>query len=212
MFYALLHTLILVWPTTVQCQNTIPGKFELAGRSGVPPMHAALLPNGNVVFLDKVENYTELKGPNDRMAYSSIYEPEPQSGYRLTPIPVYSNAFCCGGSYLADGTLMTVGGNGPLFWLDDSVGDGFSALRYLYLAEQDKGWQEQKGKQMSSKRWYPSAQTLSDGRIFIAASSLNGLDIRNSSNNNPTYELLDNKGQPAGRSIPMDILVKNQPY
>jgi hypothetical protein len=39
-------------------------------------MHAGLLPNGRVVFLDKVENYTQLKLPNGQFAYSSEYNPE----------------------------------------------------------------------------------------------------------------------------------------
>lgn len=211
MLYCLLYTLLITWPNIVQCQDKIPGKFELAGRSGVPPMHAALLPNGNVMFLDKVENYTEMF-IKQKNFYSSIYEPNPRVGYRLTPVQVVSNAFCCGGSYLADGTLMTMGGNGPLPWLDDSVGDGFAALRYFRASEKEKAWQEYENNEMSSKRWYPSAQTLSDGRVFVAAGSLNAHNIRNNSNNNPTYELLDINGKPEGKSIPLDILERNQPY
>lgn len=106
---------------------------------------------------------------------------------------------------------MTMGGNGPLSWLDDSITDGFDALRYLRLGK-DALWQQKQGVHMDSRRWYPSVQTLSDGRIFIASGSKNGMEIRNYANNNPTYELLDKYGKPIGRSIPMEILVKNQPY
>jgi len=53
---------------------------------------------------------------------------------------------------------------------------------------------------------------LSDGNVFIAAGSLNGLNIYDSKNNNPTYELLDQEGKPIGKSITMDILERNQPY
>ena len=38
-------------------------------------MHAGLMPNGRVVFLDKVENYTQLKLPNGQYAYSAEYDP-----------------------------------------------------------------------------------------------------------------------------------------
>ena len=55
--------------------NPTPGNFAIVGRSGVPAMHAGLLPNGRVVFLDKVEDYTEVKLPNGRFAYSSEYDP-----------------------------------------------------------------------------------------------------------------------------------------
>lgn len=56
--------------------NPSPGSFTLIGRSGVPAMHAGLLPNGRVVFLDKVENYTEVKLPNGQFAYSAEYDPD----------------------------------------------------------------------------------------------------------------------------------------
>ena len=38
-------------------------------------MHAGLMPNGRVVFLDKVENYTQIKLGNGQFAYSAEYDP-----------------------------------------------------------------------------------------------------------------------------------------
>jgi hypothetical protein len=38
-------------------------------------MHAGLLPNGRVIFLDKVENYTQIKLSNGQYAYSAEYDP-----------------------------------------------------------------------------------------------------------------------------------------
>jgi len=149
MLFALFCTAIAALLTTVSSQHVTTGRFELAGRSGVPAMHAALLPNGNVVFLDKLENYTEARLPNGRYAYSTVYNP---LSHELRPLAVPSNAFCCGGTFLADGRLMTMGGNGPLKWLDDSIADGFDALRYLYNNERSGNWIEYAGVRMSSKR------------------------------------------------------------
>ncbi|EHY52435.1 hypothetical protein HRR83_007075 [Exophiala dermatitidis] len=183
--------------------------FRVSTRSGVAAMHAALLPpSGKVVFLDKVENYSELHLPNQRSAYSSVYDPE--TG-QLSPLSVSTNAFCCGGTFLADGRLITVGGNGPLPDLDPTVGDGFDAIRYLRAGQGDNLWSEP-GNKLSSKRWYASAQTLADGKVFVAAGSLNALDVLNHSNNNPTYEILDAEGISNGRNIRMDILVDHMPY
>lgn len=39
-------------------------------------MHAGLMPNGRVIFLDKVENYTQIKLPDGQYAYSAEYDPE----------------------------------------------------------------------------------------------------------------------------------------
>ena len=38
-------------------------------------MHAGLMPNGKVIFLDKVENYTQIRLPDGQYAYSAEYDP-----------------------------------------------------------------------------------------------------------------------------------------
>jgi hypothetical protein len=133
--------------------------FHVVATSGVPAMHAAVLPPlGQVVFLDKVEDYSELRLPNNRWAYSSLYDPET---HHLTPLSVTTNPFCCGGSFLPDGRLMTVGGNIPLTWLDPTVEGGLDAIRYIGSQDGRYEWREP-GNKLASNRWYASAQTMSD--------------------------------------------------
>ncbi|KAF2747458.1 carbohydrate-binding module family 18 [Sporormia fimetaria CBS 119925] len=191
----------------------VPGTLQIKGRSGVPAMHAGLLPNGKVVFLDKVEDYTELRLPNGQFAYSSEYDPVTEA---LVPLGYKTNAFCSGGIFLADGSFASVGGNGPLDWLDPTVGDGFKGLRYLKRSHLDNSldgqdWVEP-GPQLDTARWYASVQIMADGKIFVASGSLNGLDPTIPANNNPTYEILNRDGSPQGQSIEMELLSKNQPY
>jgi hypothetical protein len=176
-------------------------------------MHAGLLPNGKVVFLDKVENYTDLKLPNGQYAYSSEYDPVTQ---KLVPLSYKTNAFCSGGIFLADGRFGSFGGNGPLDFIDPTVGDGFNGIRYLSRSATDasldgKAWEEL-DTQLDTARWYASAQIMADGKIFVASGSLNGLDPTKPENNNPTYEILNRDGTPQGKSIPMELLEKHQPY
>lgn len=173
-------------------------------------MHAALLPNGRVAFLDKVENFTQLRLSNGHYAYSAEYDP--LSG-RLLPLSYATNAFCAGGAFLVDGRLVVVGGNGPLLDTDPTVGDGFDGIRYLSrinssIYEQD--WTEP-GHKLASRRWYASVQMLPDGSVFVASGSLNGLDPNNPANNNPTYELLNSQGVSGGVNYPMAILERTQP-
>ncbi|ORY66597.1 glyoxal oxidase N-terminus-domain-containing protein [Pseudomassariella vexata] len=193
--------------------NANPGTLKVVGDSGVPAMHAGLLPNGRVLFLDKVENYTQLKLSNGQYAYSSEYNPADNT---VVPLAYKTNAFCAGGMFLADGRFVSLGGNAPLDWVDPTVGDGFDGIRYLERSSTDakfngQDWSEP-GNKLSSARWYPSAQIMPDSTVFVASGSLNGLDPNNASNNNPTYEILDSKGVSSGKAIAMDILVKNQPY
>lgn len=179
-------------------------------------MHAALMPNGRIVFLDKIEDYTKLNittNTTNFYAYSSEYDPETNT---VVPLAYKTNAFCAGGSFLSDGTLLSVGGNYNLSWLDPTIGDGFTGERYLTRSSRDSSlngqdWVEP-GNKLNTARWYPSVQTMPDGTLFVASGSLNGLDPGVPSNNNPTYEILDINGVTRGESIPMEILVKNQPY
>ena len=183
--------------------------FNVVATSGVPAMHAALIPpSGQVLFLDKVEDSSELRLPNNRWAYSSLFDPETHA---LTPLSVVTNPFCCGGSFLGDGRLVTVGGNAPLLWLDPTVEDGFDAIRYFGNDSGNWEWKEP-GNKLASNRWYASAQTMADGKMFVAAGSLTAMDQTNFSNNNPTYEVLNQDGVSQGQNIPMDILINTMPY
>ena len=183
------------------------------GMSGVPAMHAGLMENGRVFFLDKVENYTQLNLSDGQYAYSSEYDPETN---QVVPLQYKTNAFCSGGSFLPDGRVISVGGNAPLTFIDPTVGNGFQGIRYLQRSANDsslngQSWSEP-GNLLSTARWYASVATLSDGTQFVCSGSLNGLDPTVQANNNPTWELLDRNGVTNGKSVDMSILVKNQPY
>lgn len=176
-------------------------------------MHAALMPNNRVVFLDKVENYTQLILPNGELAYSCEYDPDDLSA----PIALAykTNAFCAGGTFLSDGTLISVGGNADLPDVDPTVANGFKGIRWLTRSSIDptsngQSWVENSS-QLSSERWYPTLQTLADGTVFVASGSLNGLDPTIPANNNPTFELLSSAGVSSGMSTRMSILEAAQP-
>ncbi len=138
--------------------DEIAGSFEISGDSGVPVMHAALLSNGKVVFLDKIEDRNKVFQPNGSAAYSCVYDPATNV---VKPLSAVTNPFCCAGAFLSDGRLVSLGGNGPLD-LDPNMFDGFDAIRYLDAAGDQVGWNEP-GNKLSSKRWYASAQIMPDG-------------------------------------------------
>jgi len=102
-------------------------------------MHAALMPNGRVIFLDKLENYTQLNTSDGNYAMSSEFNPDSTSPTFGKAVPLYyqSNAFCSGGTFLADGRVISVGGNAPLTWLNSKILDGFRAIRFLGRSSTD---------------------------------------------------------------------------
>ena len=131
-------------------------------------------------------------------------------------IDLQTNSFCAGGTFLANGDLLVVGGNGPLPDTDPTVGDGFKGIRYLKRSASDSSLTGQAfiepGHKLDTPRWYPSVQRLEDGRVIVVAGSRNALDPLKAANNNPTYEVLSPEGISIRKSINMDILVRNQPY
>jgi hypothetical protein len=175
-------------------------------------MHIALTANFTVVFLDKVENHTYATLPNGKRAYSVAYDARTHT---FVPIEVRTNAFCSGGSITGNGTIVSVGGNGPLFDIDPAVGDGFRSIRYYHRPKPNsviqKKWIEN-GNRLSTARWYPSAVTLPNGDILVCSGSLNGLDPTNPANNNPTCELLDANGGVKSASKTIELFLNTQPY
>ena len=61
--------------------DELPGSFEISGDSGVPVMHAALLSNGKVAFIDKIEDRVKILQPNGSAAYTCVYDPATQIAF-----------------------------------------------------------------------------------------------------------------------------------
>ena len=111
-------------------------------------MHAALMSNGRVVFLDKLEDYSQLRLPNGQYAMSSEF----YNG-QAVPLSYKTNAFCSGGAFLADGSVVSLGGNAPLTWLDPTVGDGFDGIRFLKRSATDSN--------LNGQSWYEAGTLFS---------------------------------------------------
>jgi hypothetical protein len=127
------------------------GRWDvLPGTTGLPIMHAALLRNGKVVML-----------PNgtDTVIW------DPAAGISVlsgATTGLTANLFCSGHSFLADGTLLAVGGGGGGPGAPSSI----------------EGWKFDPGSEtwtqtgdMHFMRWYPTAVTLDDrgGRVLVAS-------------------------------------------
>lgn len=115
---------------------------------------------------------------------------------------VLSNSFCAGGTALGNGTWLNVGGNQAITWggvtatsqtggapYDDY--DGGKAIRFLDPCDDGTcDWLDDPAMYMTSRRWYPTLETLEDGSAIIFGGCEFG-DYVNSGNwqNNPTVEV-----------------------
>ena len=113
--------------------------------------HAAVLRNGKVIFLPRSDTTeTVLWNPTDEVT--------PQ--FTHPAIQPTEWLFCSGHTFLGDGRLLAVGGGG-----NSSSGNIDSG--WLFNPTDSK-W-EKSADTMEQKRWYPTALTLGDGRVFVAS-------------------------------------------
>lgn len=113
--------------------------------------HAAMLRTGEVLFLPRSDTLeTVLWDPADEAAPDFQF-PAVQPSERL---------FCSGHSFLADGRLLAVGGGGN--FSSNAIDSGwlFDPVSRVWTRSADS---------MSDRRWYPTAVTLGDGRVFVAS-------------------------------------------
>lgn len=130
---------------------------------------------------------------------------------------VVSNSFCAGGNVLGNGTWVNVGGNqavGP-GGLNAIAGsdpyqnaDGGKAIRSLNVcADSTCDWTS--GLFMTTRRWYPTLETLEDGTIIVIGGCDWGGYVNSAGQNNPTYEFIPSRGGPIGLNILTTTLPAN---
>jgi hypothetical protein len=145
-------------------------------------MHLVLTSHNRLVFIDKVEK-NPLQQKNGAPAISVEFDLTNNSKRVLD---LDTNTFCSAGAWLGNGTLVHTGGSGPeQGTLHKS---GFQSVR-LFTPCQDKKCQwVEKANGLTSKRWYPTMVSLSDGRVIILGGSITGTGVNREEINNPTFE------------------------
>ncbi len=78
----------------------------------------------------------------------------------FTGVPTSANLFCSGHALFADGRVLVVGGYG-------GSGNAIGIANAAIFDPANSSWTAVPN--MSYKRWYPTATTLSDGRILVTA-------------------------------------------
>jgi len=175
------------------------GKWEvLPFHSGVLAVHAALLPQGKVLFFagsgsSAVRFAAPDFGSMARGIYTSVvWDPDatppnnffhPQTLFAPNGRPF--DFFCGADTFLGDGRLLSAGGTGhynPFTGRNDATVFDFNARQWSFVAS------------MAHGRWYPSLIPLGDGRALVATGLTE--DLANPHNNTlETYDPVSNKWQ-----------------
>ncbi|KAH6578063.1 hypothetical protein BASA83_006471 [Batrachochytrium salamandrivorans] len=179
------------------------GKWTPAGTTGVTCIHSFLLPGWRLVCTERPHTgyptnpfshgliTTEIDLLNGESPHS--FKPW-QSRYVTRPVD--TNAFCAGHSLMANGSILSIGGDeyGTLSDGTTNIYPDGRRGRRIYnpctTGQPDCVGEWVTLPDMSTRRWYPTVATLADGsQIIIGGSTSNiNYDRLKGEENNPTYE------------------------
>ncbi|KAG8882655.1 hypothetical protein FRB98_003546, partial [Tulasnella sp. 332] len=198
--------------TSVQAaQPTYPGdpmNFKLVGDAGISAQQIFLGTPDRVYVIDKTENNPVTV--NGHPAWAVEYNTNTDT-YRT--MDVVSNTFCAGGNVLGNGTWINVGGNQAINWGGNTApvqtaaapyfdADGGKAIRILQPCDDEScNWVDDPSNYMTTRRWYPTLETLQDGSIIIIGGNQWGGYVNSAGENNPTYEFYPSRGNPIGLNL-----------
>ncbi|KAI0358529.1 DUF1929-domain-containing protein [Trametes cingulata] len=197
-------------------RNDAPlGAFEIVGNSLVSAQQMFLGTPDKVYIIDKTEaNPAQING---HPAWAAEFSVSKKAG---RPMDIITNTFCAGGNVLANGTWINVGGNMAVTTggatADSQVTggqpyedpDGGKSMRMLTPCD-DGNCEWTLFGQMTTRRWYPTLETLDDGSIIIIGGAQWGGFVNDANQNNPTWEIFppkDNDGP-----VQSDILQNSLP-
>ncbi|WVQ63929.1 uncharacterized protein L199_002085 [Kwoniella botswanensis] len=215
----LLHVLSLaaVSLSPVPAQAQLANTFKYVGLSGVSAQQLFLGTMNKVYIVDKTENNNATV--NGHPAWATEYDLTTNT---FRTMDVLSNSFCAGGTVLGNGTWLNVGGNQAITYGGVAMPtaqqsgqspykdwDGGKAIRLIDPCDDEScEWVDDPTMYMTSRRWYPTLETLEDGSAMIMGGCEWGGYVNYADNqNNPTVEYFPSKGQP----FTLNFLLKTMP-
>lgn len=188
---------------TLQTITQGPGRISSAGgwnlvqrgMSGVSAMQLVIVSPTHALIFDKVEhNYASASG---RPAWSVLYDINTDE---IQPFSLLSNSFCAAGSFLSNGTLVSIGGNpaaivdsDPNEYHDDNglqsirifepcLGDNTAGCTVLDMVNASK-----------VERWYPTVLRVMDGSALVIGGGIANVFMNNHTINQPSVSFFPSK-------------------
>jgi hypothetical protein len=190
------------------------GQFKVVGNSLVSAQQAFLGTADKVYIVDKTEDNPQQI--NGHPAWASEWS---ASQSKARPMDIVTNSFCAGGNVLGNGTWLNVGGNQAVQYggnpaqsqtggepYDDP--DGGKSIRLLNPCD-DGTCDWIINNPMSTRRWYPTLETLEDGSMIILGGCDWGGYVNGAGQDNPTYEFFPSRGAPIASPVLSSTLPVN---
>jgi hypothetical protein len=186
--------------------------LEQKGTTGVNAMQLAIISSTHALILDKVQHNPLTVSSRGHPAWGALFNLET---YAVTALQhLQSNSFCAGGAFLANGTLVNVGGN-PVVEDHTAPADfgdtgGTQAVRLFAPCDAPDAAgcdiaEYPERVRLSSPRWYATVLRIDDGSAMILGGSTRGGWMNNKTTNNPTVEYFPPKNLHGANGMPVRL-------
>ncbi|KAF8496926.1 glyoxal oxidase N-terminus-domain-containing protein [Gautieria morchelliformis] len=174
------------------------------GLTGVSAMQITVVSPTHAIIFDKVEhNYASIGG---HPAWGVLYNLNTDE---VTPFQLESNSFCASGSFLSNGTLISVGGN-PAAVIDTSDNayhdvNGLQSLRIVEpcLSPEGDCFVLDMVNATDVERWYPTVLRVTDGSALIIGGGTENVYMNNITINQPSVSFFPSApGSPVSFDMP----------
>jgi hypothetical protein len=214
----------LITTAAPRAHAQVAGGFQVVQPdSQASAMMMALIDEENVMIIDKAEN-NRAKLNNGQPVWGTVMS---LTDYSVRALDMTTNPFCASGAQLGNGTWMVAGGNHAVGYGGGLLGsvapadgpyqdlDGGQAIRVMEPQNNSANlaWIDN-ANAMSSVRWYPGIEVMTDGSVLLIGGATGGGYInRNYPNvdpayqgggSNPTWEFFPSKGN---TPTPMTFMV-----
>ncbi|KAF7315075.1 hypothetical protein MIND_00021700 [Mycena indigotica] len=151
-------------------KRVIQWSFVQNGTSGIIPVELITISPTLMLMYDRADG-NPLLLPNGQRAWAALWNIETQTA---TPLLTQTDAFCAGGAFISNGTLVSVGGQPHDSGA--SPGDGLMGIRLFGPCASSTGagctvFEDQANIHLKALRWYPTGLRLPDGSVMIIGGS-----------------------------------------
>ncbi|XP_006462814.1 hypothetical protein AGABI2DRAFT_179427 [Agaricus bisporus var. bisporus H97] len=179
--------------------------FVQNGTTGIVALESIIVSDTLAVFFDRAtDNPLHIDG---HPAWGALWNLETNTA---SPLNVTTDAFCATGSFLSNGTMVSIGGHTPAI---PEAKDGRNGLRIWEPCDDPNGegcglFEDPKTLHMAETRWYATSLRMFDGSIMI----IGGMHKKTSFNNDdPTNSIEFFPPKDGGVPRPLDLLERTLP-
>ncbi|KAJ7595315.1 glyoxal oxidase N-terminus-domain-containing protein [Mycena floridula] len=170
---------LLISTANFSTASSLGWHFVQNGTSGIVALEAMIVSPTLAIFFDRAND--DPLSVDNHPAWGALWDLEKNVA---TPLEVLSNSFCASGSFLSNGTMVSVGGQAIEDPDQDPDIDGRMAIRIFEPCDDPSGigctvFEDPANLHLVETRWYPSSIRIFDGSLMILGGTHNSVPFYN---------------------------------